>query len=164
MNENKSEELRVVNLYLTPFAVILILFAVFFSRPTGFPLYASILLVAAGLLNNIVARVNTSVRMTVNVLINVFLVYFLVGYWGPIWYLFLTTPVALAVYSDRLKTFLAGLLMSFLLLGIYAIKGLASAQAWGQALCRVVLIIFLSLFINALVSKRVEIQRSNSDI
>jgi len=160
-NSIEVQRVKIVNAYLTPLSVILVLFAVVFSRPSDIITYISLGLLGIALLNNFVTRVLVKkysspapVRMMVNVAVNIILVYILIGYWGPIWYLFLMTPVAAAVYSTRAHTLAVSLVISFLLAGIYLSKGVSSFQAWGQALSRIVLVIFLSLFINALVRQK----------
>ncbi|MBN2406265.1 MAG: hypothetical protein JXJ19_01080 [Elusimicrobia bacterium] len=161
MKEEKSKtgKIKVINSYLTPMALILVLMAVIFSQPLGASLYVSLVLLIASLGNNILlaafsGRIPTlrKTRMIVNVVINILLVYTLVVYWGPVWYLFLLTPVATAVYSGRLKTFLVSLGMSALLALIYMVRGAGSAAEWGQILSKILLIIFISLFINELVN------------
>lgn len=106
------EKVNVINLYLTPFAIILVLMAIIFSQPTGWALYGSLILLIVSLFNNlfspsIIRNIPEAkmLRMISNVVVNVMIVYFLIGYWGPIWYLFLLTPIATAVYSTRKKTF-----------------------------------------------------------
>ncbi|MFH1415610.1 MAG: hypothetical protein ABIH89_05945 [Elusimicrobiota bacterium] len=156
--EKTTEAVTVVNTYLTPFAVILVLAAILFSRPSGRALYGSIILLGIAILNNIATAVLVkrfpgyrSIRMAINLAVNIILVYLLVVFWGPIWYLFLLTPVATAVYSTRKRTLMISLLMSVLLAGIYAVRGVSATVAWGQILCRIALLIFLSLFVNTLV-------------
>jgi hypothetical protein len=157
----KTENVNLINLYLTPLAIILVLMAIIFSQPIGIALYGSIALIWLGIINNTLtatlAKKNpllVKVRMVLNILINVLLVYLLIGFWGPIWYLFLMTPIATAVYSSRLQTFIMSLVMSGLLILVYYAKGVVSPAAWGQAMSRIFLIFFLSLFISALIQQK----------
>jgi hypothetical protein len=160
MRKPDFESVSIINAYLTPLAIILVLLAVVFSKPYGTVLYWSIALLGAGLVNNLVTASFLKdkqpllyFRMCLNILINIILVYLLIGYWGPIWFLLLTTPIATAVYSTRIRTLFTSLAMSLVLVLIYAVRGVSSAQAWGQAASRIVLIVILSLFINSLVSR-----------
>jgi hypothetical protein len=158
MIETKNKEMvSVINLYFTPLAVFLVCLSIIFSEPMGPALYVPIILLGVALINNLVTVGFSDrnkwviwVRQIVNIVINIFIVYLLVGFWEPIWYLFLLTPLATAVYGSRLKTFLTGIVMSSLLIGIYALRGVSGAVAWGQAGSKAVLIIVLSLFVNAL--------------
>ncbi len=157
---SQVERVNVINMYLTPLAIILVGMAIVYSEPIGWPLYGSLLLLGISLINNFIIAVFAKksyfmriLRMILNVIINVLLVYYLVGYWGPIWYLFLLTPIATAVYSSRLKTFITSIIMCGLLAGIYAVRGVSSPMAWGQVFSKMLLLLFLSLFVNALVYK-----------
>ena len=159
-NNPVSETVGIINVYLTPLAVILVSIAIVVSKPSGAALYISIALLCTAVLNNILTsilpRKNNAVirfRMIFNVLVNIVLVYVLIGYWGPIWYLLLMTPVAAAVYSDRKQVILVSLGMSSVLVIIYLLRGVTGLQSWGQAASRILLMVILSLFINALVTR-----------
>ena len=91
-------------------------------------------------------------RVIFNFLINIFLVYVLVGFWAPMWLLFVLTPVAVAIYGNIKNTILISILVSSTLLSIYGIKGLSSLNGWAEAITNSIFIVMLSLFIHTLVT------------
>ena len=76
-----------------------------------------------------------NIRITTNFVANVFLVYLLGTFWGPMWLLFVLTPVATALYASWQKTFVAAAISSAALLGIYYSRAF---------------IILISLFVNSI--------------
>lgn len=153
-----SKKIRIVSQYLTPLAVILVIFSIIFSKPVSWALYSSLILLGMSFINNLIIPVFIktvpllkNVRIALNVIINTLLIFILGRYWPPLWYLLLLTPVATAVYSNRRNTLLVSISISVLLIGIYLVQGVTSIEHWGHILSRVVLIIFLSLLINSLV-------------
>ncbi|MEA3506601.1 MAG: hypothetical protein U9R36_03815 [Elusimicrobiota bacterium] len=146
--------------YLTPLALVMVLLAVIFSQPRGDILIFSFILIFLSLIFNLAIDMDIKIlaflkpaRRAANIYINAMLVYYLGQYWAPMWCLLLLTPISVAVNSSRRKTFLTSLLMSFLLMLIYFLRGVDSAVFWGQALSQAAVIIFISLFINALVDR-----------
>jgi hypothetical protein len=157
----RSKSVKTINLYFTPFAVLLILSAAYLSYPGKERVIAATLLVIlTTLLNFITARlvqklpkaskaiVNT--RLIVNFLINIVLVDMLIEFWGPMWLLFVLTPVASAVYETKGKMILMTSLSCIALMGIYIHKGLSGVVFWGQGLNHVLFIAVLAFFIKSL--------------
>ena len=78
------------------------------------------------------------------------LVYLLGTFWGPMWLLFVLTPVATALYASGLRTFVTAAVSSAALLGIYWSRGLEGPVGWGQASLHAAFIVFISLFVNSI--------------
>src|ERR1035437_7021148 len=104
--------MHILNYYFTPFAVILILFAIFFSEPEHSVTYASFGLLAASFVVNywLNANVYRLMQLTrrirgITVWINLFtsavLFYLLFPYWAPMWLLFLMAPAASAMFMKK---------------------------------------------------------------
>ncbi len=159
---HQPEQVKLLNRYFTPFAVALIVAGLALGRPG--PRVTAVcvgLLVCSSVFNEATAggsrrhaeaaRLIGQARVGVNFLVNAVFVYLLAGVWEPIWMLFMLTPVATAVYADRETTVVSAISVSALLLFVYFLRGLQSGVNWGQIGMHVAFIIFLSLFINALV-------------
>ncbi|MBI2071061.1 MAG: PAS domain-containing protein [Elusimicrobia bacterium] len=78
------------------------------------------------------------------------LVYLLGTLWGPMWLLFVLTPLAASLYTDRLATAAIAVLSAVFLLGIYEHRGLTGTIGWAQAFLHALFIVFVSMFANAL--------------
>ena len=102
-----------------------------------------------------------TVRLVTNFLANVFLVYLLGTFWGPMWLLFVLTPVATALYADWKRTFWTAVISAGALLGIYASRGLSGAVGWGQASFHAAFIVFISLFVNSVARLITQIRSSS---
>jgi hypothetical protein len=89
-----------------------------------------------------------ALRLYTNLAVNCVLVYLLGGYWTPIWLLFVLTPAATAVYGSRNRTLWTSTIVSALLLGSHAFRGLNAPIDWGVAWVQALFILFLSLFLN----------------
>ena len=91
-----------------------------------------------------------STRIVTNFVTNVALVYMLGTFWGPMWLLFVLTPVATALYASWMRTFVTAAISSAALLGIYWSRGLEGPVGWGQASLHAAFIVFISLFVNSI--------------
>jgi hypothetical protein len=91
-----------------------------------------------------------STRIVTNFVANVALVYLLGTFWGPMWLLFVLTPVATALYASWQRTFITAAVSSGALLAIYWSRGLEGSVGWGQASLHAAFIVFISLFVNSI--------------
>jgi hypothetical protein len=150
-----------VNRYATPFALLLVIMGIALSQPMGHTRGISIGLLLFSVIFNFAAvpviRKHSAqkpwlpkMRMAINLAVNVVLVYFLGGYWPPMWLLLALTPIATAIYENRMKTLWAGLGTSFLIVLIHLSRGLTGPYEWGQTLSYSTFIILLSLLVNEL--------------
>jgi hypothetical protein len=128
--------MHILNYYFTPFAVILIVFAIFFSEPERSVTYASFGILAAAFAANYWLGKNTyrflrwsrhirGVTVWLNLAVSAALFYLLSPYWAPMWLLFLTAPAASAMYMKKWYVFLTAAGASALMVGIYFYKAVA---------------------------------------
>jgi PAS domain S-box-containing protein len=157
----QAQFIRLVDRFFTPFASILILVGAWIGYAETWAKHVSIaLLLGLFIFNEVsvaLARKHVEwakkigyTRIVTNFLANVVLVYLLGTFWGPMWLLFVLTPVATALYADWKQTTLTALISAGALLGIYASRGLEGAVGWGQASLHATFIVFISLFVNSM--------------
>lgn len=153
--------MQILNFYFTPFAAVLIIFAIYFSEPdAGTMIFSGCVLIAVTLLNYWFSKrayrflAWTQRMRTVVVLLNLagagVLFHILCSYWAPMWLLFLTAPATAAMFMSRLWTFIIAGSASLLMLGIYWIKGVEGGAFWGQAWIHAIFVVVFSLFVHAL--------------
>jgi len=168
--------MHILNYYFTPFAVILIAFAVFFSEPEKSVTYVSFALLGTAfgvnywLSANVyrLMQVTRSIRgitVTINLLTSAALFYLLSPYWAPMWLLFLTAPAAAAMFMKKWQVFLTALASAGLMLGIYYIRSVVndmglSSQLVGMAATQAIFIIFFSMFTAAMAEMAVKVRDS----
>jgi len=157
----QSQFIRLVDRFFTPFAALLVLGGALMGYAEPWAKYTAVSLLLLLFVFNEVsvalagkrvdwAKKIGNTRLVTNFLANVFLVYLLGTFWGPMWLLFVLTPVATALYADWKRTLWTSLISAGALLGIYASRGLSGAIGWGQAASHAVFIVFISLFVNAI--------------
>ncbi|MBN1622073.1 MAG: hypothetical protein JW871_05735 [Endomicrobiales bacterium] len=157
-----QKPVKLVNYYFTPFAIALIVSAAVVSTPGPRIVTTALLLVLFSFVFNLatakISETNPQIiqriinfRLITNYLINIVLVYILIGFWGPMWLLFVLTPVATALYENTTKTAIVTFMASITLFLIYILKGISGSIGIGQALTHVVFIIVLSFFVHSLV-------------
>lgn len=160
--------MQMLNRYFTPFALILIVLALFYRVPeegeTGLPpdIKLSIIILGTSVLVNWWLSRNTYrfIRWTsalrhaqvwMNLAWSALLVWFLVPYWAPMWLLFVMAPVTAAISLSRGATLLSGLASAGAMLGIYVLRGMApEGPALGMAVAHAAFIVIFSLFVHAL--------------
>lgn len=132
--------MHILNYYFTPFAVILILTAIFFSEPERSVTYASFALLAAAFAANYWLGKNIyrflqwsrhirALTVWMNLAVSAVLFYLLASCWAPMWLLFLTAPAASAMYMKKRQVFGIALVAAALMLGIYLYKGITFAMS-----------------------------------
>lgn len=154
--------MQMLNRYFTPFALILILSAIFFSEPEPKAYWMSLSILAISTLVNWWLARNSyrfihwvrqmrTVQVWLNFLWSVPLFYLLQQFWGPMWLLFMMAPVTAALYMGRWQTFGTAMVSALTMLGIYYSRGVFdSPQAGGQALVHASFIVIFALFVRAL--------------
>jgi len=170
--------MHILNYYFTPFAVILILFAIFFSEPERSVTIASFGILAAAFAANYWLGKNVyrflrwsrhirAVTVWLNLAVSAALFYLLSPYWAPMWLLFLTAPAASAMYMKKWQVFVTALAASVIMVALYYVRSMAfgdgsgmGAQLWGMALTQAVFIIFFSMFTAALAEMVVKVRDS----
>jgi len=170
--------MHILNYYFTPFAVILILFALLFSEPERSVTYASFAILASAFAANYWLGSNVyrfmrwsrhirAVTVWINLAVSAALFYLLSAYWAPMWLLFLTAPAASAMYMKKWQVFLTALAASAIMVGLYFARSVAygdgggmGAQLWGMAASQAVFIIFFSMFTSAMAEMIVKVRDS----
>jgi hypothetical protein len=157
----QAQFIRLVDRFFTPFATILVVAGAFMGYAETWAKHLSIFLLLGLFIFNEVsvalarkhlawAKTIGNIRLVTNFLSNVVLVYLLGTFWGPMWLLFVLTPVATALYAGWQRTFWTAMISAGTLLGIYASRGLEGSVGWGQASIHAAFIVFISLFVNSL--------------
>jgi PAS domain S-box-containing protein len=157
----QAQYIRLVDRFFTPFASILVLAAAWIGYAETWAKHVSIALILFLFIFNEVsvvlarkhiewARKIGYTRITTNFLANAVLVYLLGTFWGPMWLLFVLTPVATALYADWKQTIITALISAGALLAIYYSRGLEGPVGWGQASLHATFIVFISLFVNSI--------------
>jgi PAS domain S-box-containing protein len=157
----KAEYIRIVDRFFTPFALSLVVSSLFLGfAETRVKWIAVGLVVFLGIFNEISAYIAKkkldwavpvgNTRIITNFVANVLLVYMLGTFWGPMWLLFVLTPVATALYASWTQTLVTAAVSSGALLAIYWSRGLEGPVGWGQASLHASFIVFISLFVNSI--------------
>ena len=158
--------MHILNYYFTPFAVILIVFAVYFSEPERNITFASFAILAAAFAANYWFNKNAyrfmrvmhgvrSLMVCVNLIVSAVLFYLLGSYWAPMWLLFLTAPAASAMFMKKAHVFLVAFASAAAMLGVYYLKSVQldlqlGRQLWAMAVCHALFVLFFSMFVAAM--------------
>ena len=169
--------MHILNYYFTPFAVILILFAIFFSQPERSVTYLSFGILGAAFAINVWLNRNVyrflrwsrhirAVTVWMNLAVSAALFYLLSAYWAPMWLLFLTAPAASAMYMKKWQVFLTALFSCAVMFALYYVRGLAfgegglGTQLWAMAGTQAVFIVFFSMFTAAMAEMVIKVRDS----
>lgn len=132
--------MHILNYYFTPFAVILILFAIFFSQPERAVTYQCFGILGAAFAVSLWLNKNTyrflrwsrhirAVTVWMNLAVSTALFYLLSAYWAPMWLLFLTAPAASAMYMKKWQVFCVAAASSAIMVGIYLYRAVTFLTA-----------------------------------
>lgn len=154
--------MQMLNRYFTPFALILILSAIYFGEPEPRDYKLSLAILGASILVNWWLSANTyrfirwsrqmrSLQVWLNFLWAVPLFYLLQPYWGPMWLLFVMAPVTAALYMERWPTFGISCVSAGTMLAIYWKRGVfAAGPMAGMVTVHACFIVIFALFVHAL--------------
>lgn len=154
--------MQMLNRYFTPFALVLILSAIYFSEPDPRDYKLSLGILAASVLVNwwlsshAYRYVGWAQRMHIiqiwiNFLWAVPLFYLLQPYWAPMWLLFVMPPVTAALYVGRAHTLASAGAGAATMLLIYYKRGVFDGgPAAGMACVHAAFILVFALFVHAL--------------
>lgn len=172
--------MQMLNRYFTPFALVLIVSAVYFRiddfRESGLraPLIAAGILIADMLVNWWIGRnqyrwIGWAPRMRqaqiwLNYVWAVPLFYLLYPYWSPMWLLFVMAPTAAALTTTRLETILCSLVAAGTMIGIYWFRQgwHLEPEFWGLALSQAAFIVIFSLFVHSLAQTALRLRDANA--
>ncbi len=156
--------MHVFNYFFTPFAILSVVFAIYFSSPEKnetiitfgiiFFLFAVNLYISKKIYRFFrhMQKIRTGL-VIFNTLGISAIFYILSAYWAPIWLLFAIPPAAGALFLRKIGTFAVSLFASLCMLGVYLIRSRIletdfSTQLWAMASCHAIFIIVFSMFIN----------------
>ncbi|MBI4802348.1 MAG: hypothetical protein HY796_07470 [Elusimicrobia bacterium] len=158
--------MHILNYYFTPFAVILIIFAIYFSEPEKSVTWASFAILAASFAVNYWFSKNAyrfmrwsrkirSIIVWLYLITSVALFYLLGSYWAPMWLLFLIAPASSAMFMKKLQVFIVAFVSAASMLGVYYVKSLIleeslGTQLWAMASVQAMFVIFFSMFVAAM--------------
>jgi len=171
----KAEYIRIVDRFFTPFALSLVISSLYLGfAEQKVKVFSVGLVVFLGIFNELtawMAKKRTAwaptigaTRIVTNFVANILLVYLLGTFWGPMWLLFVLTPVATALYASWQRTFVTAAISSAALLGIYWSRGLEGPVGWGQASLHAAFIVFISLFVNSIARLVMQMKSTNASI
>lgn len=166
--------MNILNYYFTPFAVILILSAIYFSQPEKNITFLSFAVLFIFFFINYWFSKNAykfvrwfyKIRMLLvwlNLITSGILFYLLGSFWAPMWLLFLTAPATAGMFMKKKQVLIITLSSVFLMLGIYYLKSvildikLGQVQ-WAMASIHAVFVIFFALFVQAMSEMLVKIR------
>ncbi|MEW5951194.1 MAG: hypothetical protein GX447_01715 [Elusimicrobia bacterium] len=156
--------MHVFNYFFTPFALISVFFAIYFSSPEPaetkitlgiiFFLFAVNFYISKKIYSFFRYMQKIRIALVVfNTLGISAIFYFLSAYWAPIWLLFVIPPAAASLFLRKIGTFLISFFSALCMLGIYILRSKIletefSVQLWAMASCHALFIIIFSMFIN----------------
>lgn len=163
--------MQMLNRYFAPFALLLILSAIWFSadNPTDIahwdPSYkASLAILFVSILVNWWFTANTyrfirwarqlrQAQIWLTFVWTVPLFWLLQPFWAPMWLLFVMAPATAALYTDRLETVVTALVSAASMLAIYYKRGVFDGglgPAGGMAIVQAIFVVVFSLFVQGL--------------
>ena len=158
--------MQMLNRYFTPFALVLIISAVYFridefrDAGTHAPMIAAGILVADVLVNWWLGRNqyrwikwSRQLRLLQVWLAYVWAVplfYLLYPYWAPMWLLFVMAPTAAALTTSRGHTMLCACVSAGTMIGIYWSKQPLEGVFLGMALSQAAFILIFAMFVHSL--------------
>ena len=148
--------MQMLNRYFTPFALALILSAVYFSEPEPRATKIALAILLADVaLNWLIGRNQyrwvawasrlRQLQVWLNFVWAVPLFYLLYPYWAPMWLLFVMAPTAAALTTSRLETVICAAVSAAAMLGLYCARQTLEGVALGMALSHAVFIVIFSL-------------------
>ncbi|MFH1620189.1 MAG: hypothetical protein ABIG11_09865 [bacterium] len=166
--------MQILNYYFSPFAAILIGFALYFSGPDRKTMWFSAgVLLAVTVFNHWFlknayrflqwTKIIREVLVCLNLLASAALFFLLGAYWAPMWLLFLIAPATGAMFMSRSGTMAIAVSAAGSMLLIYYVKsawlGLQLGEVqWGMASTHAVFVIVFSLFVHAMAQMALRIR------
>jgi hypothetical protein len=163
--------MQMLNRYFAPFALLLILSAIFFSaeNPTDVAHWDRSYKLALGILavSTVVnwwfsantyrfihwARQLRQAQIWLTFLWTVPLFWLLQPFWAPMWLLFVMAPATAALYTEKIETAVTAFVSAGSMLFIYYKRGAFDGglgPAGGMALCHAAFIVVFSMFVQGL--------------
>ena len=165
--------MQMLNRYFAPFALILIVSAVYFSEPDPAAYKISLAILAASIVVNWWVAKNTYryihwakqmkiLQVWLDYIWAVPLFWLLQPYWGPMWLLFVMAPATAALTMDRWHTLFVATVSAGTMLGIYYYRGVFEVgPAGGMACVHASFIIIFAMFVYGLAQAALRLRDSN---
>ena len=165
--------MQLLNRYFSPFALVLILSAIYYSEPNPRDLKISLVILALSIFVNWWlgkytyrfihwARELRLLQVWINFIWSVPLFFLLQPYWAPMWLLFAMSPVTAALTMGWWHTLGAAAAGAGTMLAIYVFRGLPmEGPAWGMACVHASFIIFFALFVHSLAQAALRLRDAN---
>lgn len=164
-----------LNRYFAPFALLLILSAIWFSEPDPRDYKLSLMILAASALSSWWLDRNTYrfvswarqmrlLQVWLNFVWTVPLFVLLHPYWAPMWLLFVMAPATAALIMGFGQTLFTALVSAGTMLAIYWGRGVFAeglGPAAGQAFVHAAFIVVFSLFVHALAQTALRLRDAN---
>ena len=165
--------MQMLNRYFTPFALILILSAIYFSEPEPRDSKMSLGILALSIVVNWWLSANTYrysrwaksmrvVQIWINYVWAAPLAYLLVPYWAPMWLLFLMPPVTAALYMTWASTLGVSVVSAGTMLLVYYFRNPLEGPALGRACVHASFILLFSLFVHSLAQAALRLRDANA--
>lgn len=164
--------MQMLNRYFTPFALVLIISAVYFGEAESLPTKISMGILVADLLLNLwigrnqyrwagwAARLR-QVQVWLNFVWAVPLFYLLYPYWGPMWLLFVLAPTAAALTTSRFETAACSAVSAATMIAIIWSRQPLEGAYLGMALSHAAFIVIFSLFVHGLAQTALRLRDAN---
>lgn len=164
--------MQMLNRYFAPYALILILFAIYFGEPEPSAYKLSLGILAASILVNWWLSANTyrfihwarqmrALQVWLNFIWTVPLFYLLFPFWAPMWLLFVMAPITAALYMGRWATLGMAAVSAGTMLVIYYLHGVTEGPAAGMAVVQALFIVVVSLFVHGLAQTALRLRDAN---
>lgn len=165
--------MQMLNRYFSPFALALILSAIYFSEPEPRAYKLSLGILGASILVNWWLSANTyrfihwsrqmrALQVWLNFVWAVPLFWLLQPFWGPMWLLFVMAPVTAALHFTRWQVLGTALVSAGTMLGIYYVNGVFDGgPAAGMAVVHALFIVVFALFVHALSQTALRMRDAN---
>ncbi len=164
--------MQMLSRYFTPFALLLILSAVYFGEPESRATKIAVAILFADVLLNWWIGKNQyrwagwagrfrQIQVWLNFVWAVPLFYLLYPYWGPMWLLFVLAPTAAALTTSKLETVLCSFTAAATMVGIIWFRQPLEGAFLGMVLSHAAFIIIFSLFVHSLAQTALRLRDSN---
>lgn len=167
-----------MNAYFTPFAVLLTVFAIYFSALDKKTAAITFAVLLTGFALNLFLAKNEyrlfkwihKIRVFtvfVNLAVTTAIFYLIGSFWAPSWLLYLIAPAGAAMFMGKSATFAISSVSAALMLGVYFFKsryfGLPLGQTqWAMASIHAIFVVVFSMFVNSMANMAVKIRDSLS--
>jgi hypothetical protein len=167
--------MQMLSRYFTPFALVLILSAVYFGEPEPRATKIAVAILFSDMILNWWISRNQyrwagwagrlrQIQVWMNFVWAMPLFYLLYPYWGPMWLLFVLAPTAAALTTSRLETVLCALSAVGVMIAIICSRQPLEGAYLGMVISHAFFIVIFSLFIHSLAQTALRLRDSNRGI